>query len=204
MPLGSSANVPSHAAFEEVLLAARGGVRDHAHVARAAAGGGFVVELVEVLLVGGVRSREAGGADAGAPLQRLGLDARVVGERGLLCGLRRAAGLDQRVLRVRVAGLLGSGGVVGEDVDLDSRQQALELAHLVRVAGREQEPHGAQRSTASCAARRPSMPVCASASNSSRWVRDSGVRSAVACTSTRPPSPVMTTFASTSALESSG
>ena len=31
-----------------------------------------------------------------------------------------------------------------------------------------------------------------------------GVRSAVACTSMRPPSPVMTTFASTSALESSG
>ena len=31
-----------------------------------------------------------------------------------------------------------------------------------------------------------------------------GVRSAVAWTSTRPPSPVMTTLASTSALESSG
>ena len=48
------------------------------------------------------------------------------------------------------------------------------------------------------------MPVCASASSSSRWVRESGVRSAVAWTSTSPPSPVMTTFASTSALESSG
>ena len=32
---------------------------------------------------------------------------------------------------------------------------------------------------------------------------ESGVRSAVAWTSTRPPSPVMTTFASTSAVESS-
>ena len=48
-----------------------------------------------------------------------------------------------------------------------------------------------------------SMPVAASASRSSRWARESGVRSAVACTSTRPPSPVMTTFASTSAVESS-
>ena len=34
-------------------------------------------------------------------------------------------------------------------------------------------------------------------------LRESGVRSAVACTSMSPPSPVMTTFASTSARESS-
>ena len=43
------------------------------------------------------------------------------------------------------------------------------------------------------------MPGAASASSSSRWARDSGVRSAVAWTSTSPPSPVMTTLASTSA-----
>jgi len=39
--------------------------------------------------------------------------------------------------------------------------------------------------------------------SSSSEARESGVRSAVACTSTRPPSPVITTLASTSALESS-
>ena len=59
------------------------------------------------------------------------------------------------------------------------------------------------RTAAVCAARSPSMPCWASASRSSRWARLSGVRSAVAWTSTRPPSPVMTTFASTSAVESS-
>ena len=47
------------------------------------------------------------------------------------------------------------------------------------------------------------MPSAASRSSSSRCARDSGVRSAVAWTSTRSPSPVMTTLASTSALESS-
>ena len=47
-------------------------------------------------------------------------------------------------------------------------------------------------------------PAAASASSSSRCARESGVRSAVAWTSTSPPSPVMTTFASTSAVESSG
>ena len=47
------------------------------------------------------------------------------------------------------------------------------------------------------------MPAAASASSSSSEARESGVRSAVACTSTRPPSPVMTTLASTSAVESS-
>ena len=56
----------------------------------------------------------------------------------------------------------------------------------------------------SCTTRSCSIPAAASASSSSRCARDSGVRSAVACTSTRPPSPVITTFASTSAVESSG
>ena len=47
------------------------------------------------------------------------------------------------------------------------------------------------------------LALAASASSASRFARDSGVRSAVACTSTSPPSPVMTTLASTSAVESS-
>ena len=57
--------------------------------------------------------------------------------------------------------------------------------------------------TRSCTSRRRAMPPSARASSSSSEARESGVRSAVACTSTRPPSPVMTTLASTSALESS-
>ena len=93
----------------------------------------------------------------------------------------------------------GLGSAVRQRVEREARQQPLELADLVGVAGGEDHA-----SAASCAARSPSIPVCASASNSSRWVRESGVRSAVACTSTSPPSPVMTTFASTSAEESSG
>ena len=58
-------------------------------------------------------------------------------------------------------------------------------------------------SASSCARRRRSMPPPTSASISSSEARESGVRSAVACTSTRPPSPVITTFMSTSAVESS-
>jgi hypothetical protein len=55
----------------------------------------------------------------------------------------------------------------------------------------------------SWAVRNCSMPCAASTSSSSRCARESGVRSAVACTSIRPPSPVITTLASTSAVESS-
>ena len=48
-----------------------------------------------------------------------------------------------------------------------------------------------------------SIPTAASSSSSSRRARENGVRSAVACTSTSAPSPVITTFMSTSAVESS-
>ena len=94
---------------------------------------------------------------------------------------------------------------VGQRLERDLRQQAAELAQLVRVAGGEHDGHRqALCVAAACAARSSSIPLAASASRSSRCARESGVRSAVAWTSTRPPSPVMTTFASTSALESSG
>ena len=100
-----------------------------------------------------------------------------------------------------------SGGSVDarrQRLERDAAEHAPELAQLVIVAGGEHEPHArAYRTAAACAARSPSIPCCASASSSSRCVRESGVRSAVACTSTSPPSPVMTTFASTSAVESS-
>ena len=57
--------------------------------------------------------------------------------------------------------------------------------------------------TRSCTCRKREIPISARPSSSSSEARESGVRSAVACTSTRPPSPVITTLASTSAVESS-
>ncbi len=76
------------------------------------------------------------------------------------------------------------------------------------VTGERSWPAGVSRRPAAatvsaCSARSSSMPPAARASRSSRWARDSGVRSAVAWTSTSPPSPVITTLASTSAVESS-
>ena len=98
----------------------------------------------------------------------------------------------------------GSVDVVGQRGDVVAVEQRGQLAHLVRVAGGEDQPHELRAVTArSCAACSSATPLPASASSASRFARDSGVRSAVAWTSMRPPSPVMTTLASTSALESS-
>src|SRR5258705_544214 len=91
--------------------------------------------------------------------------------------------------------------VVAEAARAEQRGQ---LAQLVRVAGGKDQLHASGAATArSCAACSSATPLAASASSASRFARDSGVRSAVAWTSMRPPSPVMTTLASTSALESS-
>src|SRR5947209_5675748 len=144
-------------------------------------------------------------AHARRPAERGGLDARVVGNRE---PPRRGGG------GARLAeGVLGEGlAVLGREhharrqrVHVVGREQGGELPQLVVVAGGEDEPH--QRAAASTAAawtaRSSSMPAAASSSSSSRCARCSGVRSAVACTSTSPPSPVITTLASTSAVESS-
>ena len=209
-------------ALEQGLLTVGRDVCDHAHVPRAAAGRRLAVQLVEVLAVGGVLAGEAGRPDPGRPAECLRLDPAVVGEGRAPGRLRRRPRLDQRVFGVGVPRLLRAGMLLGQRIERHAGQQPGELAQLVIVAGREQQPHrravlsatgrvavsrpvaSPHRSAASCASRRPSMPICASASNSSRCVRDSGVRSAVAWTSTSPPSPVITTFASTSAPESSG
>ena len=104
----------------------------------------------------------AGGAHAGAAAERLGLDAGVVGDRGRAGGGGGGARLDQRVLRERLAGLGRQLDLVGQRLELRVGQQALELAQLVGVAGREDEPAMAVRLppvAAACTARRPSMPV---------------------------------------------
>src|SRR4029077_8603708 len=79
--------------------------------------------------------------------------------------------------------------------------QFAHLAQLVLIARGEDPPP--VPATRSCTWRSLEMPISARPSNSSSEARESGVRSPVACTSTRPPSPVITTLASTSALESS-
>ena len=100
----------------------------------------------------------------------------------------------------------GSSICLGQRVELVRAHQPLQLAQLVWITGGEDEPHRyavAAPTASSWAARSCSMPAAASASSSSSEARESGVRSAVAWTSTSPPSPVITTLASTSAVESS-
>ena len=99
-----------------------------------------------------------------------------------------------------------SGGSASSSWGASSRP---ELAHLVRVAGCQHQAHRRRQAVwgataARCDSRSVAMPSAARPSSSSSEARESGVRSPVACTSTRPSSPVITTFMSTSALESSG
>ena len=167
-------------------------------------------QQLEVLLVGRVRAGEAGRVHAGAPAERRGRDPRVVGDRRLAGRRVRGARLDQRVVGEGLARLRGQ---------LDLRRAAgtsstpvrisRELAQLVLVAGRDDEPR--LRAHPGSGRRRPPPGPRAGARSPARRARAArrarrarrGVRSAVAWTSTRPPSPVMTTLASTSAVESS-
>ena len=92
--------------------------------------------------------------------------------------------------------------------DLPPGEDLAHLVQLVRVPRREHQLGARGRAVhdpvaCSCTARSSAIPASASPSSSSSEARESGICSAVACTSTRPPSPVMTTLASTSALESS-
>src|SRR6185295_15860950 len=141
-----AARLLGHAAVAGALDRARWlagrDVGDRADVAQAGAGRGLGAQLGEVLAVGGVLARVAGGAHAGAAAQRLGLDPRIVGDRGAVGGLGRSAGLDQRVLLERVAGLGRELDLVAERLELHDRQQTLELAELVGVAGREHDGGG--------------------------------------------------------------
>ncbi len=102
----------------------------------------------------------------------------------------------------------GHPDVVGQRQDLPPGEDLAHLVQLVRVPRREHQLGARGRAVhdpvaCSCTARSSAIPASASPSSSSSEARESGICSAVACTSTRPPSPVMTTLASTSALESS-
>src|SRR5665647_352677 len=122
------------------------------------------------------------------PRQPERLAARVVGERLDVFGRQ----LDPR----------------GHRQHLERRQDLLELAQLVAVAGGQHEVHAAHpqpsaSTAAACAAARAAAPAAASSSISSSVARAYDSPSAVACTSTSLPLPVMTTFMSTAAAESS-
>src|SRR5207244_5554473 len=152
---------------------------------------------------------EPRGADARPAAQRGGLDPGVVGYRRLSGRSRGGAGLDPRVLCERRARLGRNLDGRRERHELVVRKESAQLPQLVLVARGHDEPHprfpqptGAP-TAATSPARSCSIPLAASARRSSSDARESGVRSAVACTSTSPPSPVMTTLASTSAMESS-
>ena len=197
------------ALLEDVLLTAGGvDLGERADVRDRAAGRRLAQQLREVLAVAGVLSRVARGADPRPAAERGRLDPGVVGDRDAPGRGCRRARLAERVLGERRA-------VLGRQLDARraagrSRPRPAPRAARTRAAcGRCASPAAAARASggataASWWARRRSIPSAASASSSSRCARESGVRSAVACTSTRPPSAVITTFASTSAVESSG
>src|SRR6185312_9152371 len=186
--------------FEDMLGPGLIDQGDRADVGSAAVAGGgvdFAQQLVEVDLVAGPFAGVTGRVDARCPAKILGGDAGVVGNHDLAGCLAGGPRLDQRVGGEAVAVLRRHLEARRQRLQLHRGQQFLHLRQLVPVAG------GEDQATRSCTSRRRAMPPSARPSRSSREARESGVRSAVACTSTRPPSPVMTTLASTSALESS-
>ena len=73
--------------------------------------------------------------------QRRRLDAGVVGQRGAARGRGRGARLQERVVGERLARLGRQLDAVRQRLELERREQALELAQLVRVAGGEDELH---------------------------------------------------------------
>src|SRR5204863_6876841 len=121
------------------------------------------------------------------------------------------ARLGERVLRERLGVLGRELDLVGQGNQLEPVEDLAQLTQLVLVARGHDDPprrhqpdaDAAAVTAASCESRSNAIAGSASASRSSSDARDTGIRSAVACTSTRPPSPLITTFASTSARESS-
>ena len=147
----------------------------------------------------------ARGLDTGRTAERVHLEPGVLAEeqragRTDLTPMQRLAArvLEERVPRLRRI-------VVGvEEIDGEAGQRRLELAPLVLVVRAENERR--QRAASmprTCSSPIRPIPSVASSSSSSSCARLNGSRSAVACTSTRRPSPVVTTFRSTSAVESS-
>mmetsp|Transcript_60047 Transcript_60047/g.142177 ORF Transcript_60047/g.142177 Transcript_60047/m.142177 type:complete len:218 (-) Transcript_60047:677-1330(-) len=96
------------------------------------------------LLAAGVQ-RVAGGAHAGRPPERVHTEARVVGQCRQATGQRRMPRLGQRVLGKgveRLVGLRDAQAALGDQLDAQRREQALQLGKLLRVVGGEHEPHG--------------------------------------------------------------
>src|SRR5882724_6108919 len=122
--------------------------------------------------------------DAGAPVERVDLEARVVGERGAADRRDESARLDARVLEVAFAGLLGSAIRRRRGYEVQHRcEQDRELANLARVRRRERDDH-ARRSDACCAASRRRIPDQASFAMSSACDLVKGTASAVPWIST--------------------
>ena len=207
-PRGAAAMRAGAAALEDALLAGapdrrarwrrRRPARCPAARARRSSG--------EVLLVGRVLAGEARRAHAGRAAERGGLDARVVAERRARRSPRpRRAPWAARSRRTSRPSRAAARRRRAAARPRSRRAARANSRTLCGVARGEDQPHAPRAPTArSCAACSSLDRPCRRArAASSRCARDSGVRSAVAWTSMRPPSPVMTTLASTSAVESS-
>src|SRR5262249_27416883 len=136
--------------------------------------------------------------------ERIDAQARVVGDRRAARGTRGMARLRERVLDegdMRLLGLADAELALAHELDRQRAEQRAQLVELLRVVGRQHQPHAA--SALRCAATSSRMPWSASASSASISARENGAPSAVPCTSTKPPAAVMTTFMSVSQAESS-
>ena len=189
-----------------------GGQRHDADEPAAPAGRGNAAEQTEEFFEVGpihlVFSCEAGGADAGAAAERLDLQAGVFGQHRQDRVTRSLDRFFHRVGQERGA-VFAHRRDAGEAVERDQPdrnpfQQAAELPDLVAVPGGEQKrQRGIPFKAPRWASMSRSMPFLASASIWSIWACVKVPPSPVPCTSTNCPFPVITTFMSTSALESS-
>src|SRR5262249_12682443 len=142
----------------------------------------------------------------GSSAERVDLDAGVVGERRQGCRARRVPGLEERVLEERGAGLLRGADAelaLGDQLEVQRREQRGELAQLARVATREDDAaHGALSAWA-WSVNSVAMPSAARLRSASSSWRRKACPSAVPWISTNAPPLFMPTFMSVSAWESS-
>ena len=128
---------------------------------------------------------------ARAAVERVDLDARIVGQRRQAARPHPEASLDRGVRLERLAVL----DRVARDPEVVERhehapiqrQQLAQLAQLVHGARRDQQPLRHRRTvarTAACASNRRASPVSARSSSPSAAARSNGLPSAVPCSST--------------------
>ena len=171
-------------------------------------------ELRVVVVVGGVRAGVAPGPDAGAAVERVDLEAGIVGDRRQ-AGLSGAeTGLDPGVRLERLAGLVRVVAdpevVEADELSPVELEQLAQLGQLVRRVRGDEQPRRAgsgHRLTVArisvWAANSFSSPDVARSIRPSIAARSNGLPSAVPWTSTNVPASVPTTLKSTSARESS-